>query len=185
MTLDISIIKVHPTEYSDTITSLNEVDSSYLIGDSANNPKYADLIPFTQKLTLQKDTFNVEKIRQDFMLPAEVESIEWRSLKRLAALSKVGEILKEIAISLRTVKASYLSSSTETAYSFYSETVANWIDDYDIQEWFSENLSANIEDAGYYRIPISVIHDFNSTFAHTGVSVPEEDGILYQEWYRE
>lgn len=103
----------------------------------------------------------------------------------LEALSKAGEILKEIAVSLRIIKTSYLSSRTETAYSFYSETIANWIDDYDIQKWFFENLSANIENAGYYRIPISVIRNFNGAFAHTGVSIPEEDGILYQEWYRE
>lgn len=178
-------MKITSTSYPTKIMRIEDIDSSFIIGENVTLPKYADLIRSAQKLTVHRDTFDLEKIRSDFTLPDATDAVEWRGMKRLVALGKFGELLREITISMRTIRANYMMNVAETAYSFQSSVLAQWLDNFDIQEWFSEKLDVDIEDAGFYSIPVSVIQEFNQTFADTGVVLPEEDGVVYQEWYRD
>ena len=58
--------------------------------------------------------------------------------------------------------------------------------EYDIQDWFHENLSVQVENTGYYILDEDTIDEFNKAFPDDAFDAEEptdDSALFYWEWY--
>lgn len=91
-----------------------------------------------------------------------------------------------VNISTDDIESKYTLNKIETCYFAKAEEVSYWRKEYDIQDWFHENLSVQVENTGYYILDENTIDEFNKAFPDDAFDAEEptdDSALFYWEWY--
>lgn len=184
MGLDMYIYRAAKPHLSDTEIYLrNDIDGVILPENEIDNPMYCQLAPYLQPVQVKNEYYNMEKIREDFGLSSKAHICSY-SADGIGVWDNGGE--KRITISVSDIEDKYTVEKIEKSYVCNLERVHYWRKEYDVQEWFHDNLSADyIENCGYYILSEELIEDFNESFnEYIEPEEPtEESALFYHEWY--
>lgn len=143
-----------------------------------------DLAPYCREIQLKIPYINIEKIREDYDLPESAEVVMQSGDGSICVSTDSGES-DYIDISHKVLQEKYLKIEVESYAAFHKTEVGYWRKDYDIADFFSEQIEKTVENTGYYAVSAEILERFNEEF---NVSVPvedpsEESAIFYWEWY--
>lgn len=185
MGLDMNIYRCRRPVVDDTrIYDREELNGIILNEEDIKEEMYAQLIPYCVKVRILNSYYDMEKIRKDYGLSdqAHICMLSYEGI----GISNHPNKSKDIKISREEINEKYTLNKIEMCYFTETEEVAYWRKNYDIQGWFHDNISSNVENTGYYLLDEELLEDFNAAYPDDAVQVeaPDETSALfYWEWY--
>ena len=150
--------------------------------DVAGENNYKDVIPYSQKLRVRNEYYNIEKMKQNSGLTDLHLSMISGGNVSFSGRDAKGE-RKSLTFTFEEVEKEYTRFAEEECYVFWCEEVAYWRKEYALQDFFYSNLP--VENVGYYLLSGNLIKLFNSKYnENIPVEIPTETtALFYHEWY--
>ena len=184
MGLDMEIRRISKPHLDDSIVYKREDLNCILIAeDEKDEPMYCQLAPYTQPIQVRNQYYDMKKIRKDYGL-SEDSYISMMSAYRIGVTDRKSR--KTVEVSNDLIEKKYTVERVERCYACNSEEVRYWRKAYDIQEWFHENIEADVENTGFYVLSGELLLKFNKKFREDRIEAEEPDeesALFYWEWY--
>lgn len=181
MGLDMAIIRVsNPHKDPSVIYKKYDIEGVTLNEDDAKDPKFQQLLPYTQQLQIRRQDWDLEKIKKDYGLSndAHVYMVSQRGI----AMSD-GET--RVEISNKDLEEKYTVELVETCHVCETVPFRNWRKESEIQEWFHNHLECAVESTGMYILSLETLCEFNKAFPEENlpaIQPDEERALYYWEW---
>lgn len=186
MGLDMSIYRCSRPIVDDTrIYDREELPGIILSEEDIGEDMYAQLAPYCEKVRMLNSYYDMEKIRKDYGF-SDHAYISMLSSDGIKVSDDCSSKSKEVNLSAKEIKEKYVLDKIEMCYYTSAEEVAYWRKNYDIQDWFHNNLSSTVENTGYYLLDRELLEDFNEEYPNDAVQVEEPNetsALFYWEWY--
>lgn len=143
---------------------------------------YEEIAPYLQPVQMRSKYYDMEKIRADFGLSDEAY-IGMSSYDGITVREPGSD--NTVSISRWDIDEKYTKEEIETRYVCNLHEVHYWRKEYDVQNWFYDNL-ADVENCGFYIFGSDFIKDYNEAFPYDPIEVEEateESALFYHEWY--
>lgn len=185
MGLDMNIWKITRTDLDESVvyTRSELTDCIVVYEREINDPRYQQLIPYTQKVMVKNLYYDMDKIRKDY----KISSDSYIGMICDTGISVTDrETRKSVDIPQKKLEKKYIAEKVETCFVCKADEVKYWRKAYDIQYWFHEHIDVDVENTGYYILSEELLLKFNKAFDEDRL-IPmepdEESALFYWEWY--
>lgn len=191
MGLDMNVYMIQrPVLDSGKVYDSNDFNDDEIVIREAeiNEPLYRQIIPYCTKVQVVNHYYNLAEIGRDYGM-TEVHIGGWSCDKNGSRTSFYGcknGKNEHLTLSDDLIDSKYTIDREEICCVCVREEIRYWRKAYDIQEWFHEHISEQVENTGYYILTEEMIRAFNKRFPEDKLPVeaPDVNGALvYWEWY--
>ncbi len=192
MGLDMYVYRVHkPLIDESKLYDKDDLDKicNIVINESEiTDPRVQQIIPYCTKVRAIAHYYNVEKIGRDYGLTnAIVGGWHYNNGESFVDIYECDEdnIEKSVAIPSGLIRSRYVNDREETFFVCENERIWYGRKDYEIQNWFHDNIPVPVENTGYYVLTEQILTAFNEAFPDIlPMEAPNENcALVYWEWY--
>lgn len=189
MGLDMFVFRVTKQQL-DSGTVYDRSDLSGVIIDESDMdaPAYRQILPYCAKVRVINHYYDMEKLAAEYGITNAYiggYGFTQSEAKIILCGKKDGNPFNEI-IPAKLIESRYVIDREETCFVCGSEEIRYWRKEYDVQDWFYDHISEQIENTGYYTLSEETILQFNKAFPDDALPVEppdEESALVYYEWY--
>lgn len=185
MGLDMGIVRIRKPSLDDSrIYDKKELVGNYIAleQNDLNEPMYEQLTQYMQKVLVRKKEIDIPKIRNTYELSDAASYIGSGGSRGICVVDG-GRIL---SLAADEVENKFTKESVLQQFVCCAEEVQYWRKEYDIQQWFYDNLDSDIENTGYYLLNDDVLRRFNRKYPEYNFladASEENSALFYWEWY--
>lgn len=145
-----------------------------IMKNELNEKMYSDLIPYLEEVTVTREYFDFDRIKEDNNIPEDAE-LTGRNFSSPLRLWFRDNDDNQYEVTIDN-EEQYVYKKDETVYIAYVEEIDYWRKGYGLQREIHEHLNNEVENCGYYRLD----YEFAKSISDT---VKATDAVFYHEWY--
>lgn len=182
MGLDMEIVRITRSHKdSGVIYDRRELDGVILSKEELEEAMYRQLAPYMQPVKVKTQYVNLKKIQKDYGLSDEpyISSAS-------GSVTGFTDGKRTIRIPNSDILSKYITDRTEDLFVCDRDRVKYWRKEYEIQDWFHDNIGYEMENTGFYLLTGELLTSFNRAFPAERVwpdDPTEESALFYWEWY--
>lgn len=168
---------------------LNDLgEDNALCKDDLSNDAIVDLVPYSVVRTVDTKIIDYKKILSDNGYSADTPiGIGMISSVEMGFSVKTGNGFESIFISTEDVNSKYMMSTVEKVLIYKAEMLAYWRKEYDLQNFFYENLD-ECDNVTFREIDedlMNILLDYldRNNMGHQDLEKTDFDAKMYYEWY--
>ena len=170
-----------------TRAELDRLNLDYFFKGESYESLVQQLMPYSQEVQVKAPQIDFQKICKEHGLSDKAYICLRSGNGDIGFIDPMKKEDRKLIVSGADIQANFLVETTQPYYVHICERVAYWRKNYDVQDFFYENLD-HVENTGFYLLNDEVITDFNLKVGDSLGGLPmeaptEEQALFYHEWY--